>query len=242
MRVLHTSFLFLIVLSAVAAARQDQQPGVRRMQFNSDNAFLLNEVGAVITEEQGVLKVIMVGPKERRTKGSEDSDLFRGDEVIMVNGKRMKGIKDLQDAYATTTAGSEFKIGVRRNEERAIVTVLKADPKDLPQRQLIMAGGLPGGGEALPALGLMLRNGKDSVIVHRVLPAGLEVVRNSLKEGDRITALNTTKVNDVKSFVDVWDVMKQGDQVTLTYQRDGKERNLEFKKPRPMGGPMIIRQ
>ncbi|HAV24410.1 MAG TPA: hypothetical protein DCX46_13170 [Bacteroidetes bacterium] len=88
----------------------------------------------------------------------------------------------------------------------------------------------------------MLRNGKDSVIVHRVLPAGLEVVRNSLKEGDRITALNTTKVNDVKSFVDVWDVMKQGDQVTLTYQRDGKERNLEFKKPRSMGGPMIIRQ
>ena len=88
--------------------------GMKMMRFSADNAFIVGEIGAVITEEKGIIKVLMIPPKEQRPKEMQEVDVAIGDEVGMAAGKRIKSLKELKDAYAQATIGEVFKLGVRR--------------------------------------------------------------------------------------------------------------------------------
>ncbi len=117
------------VLAQATQARP--APGsARMMRVSSDQAFIAREIGAVMTEGKGVIKVVMIPPKEQRPAELQDVDLVIGDEVGMAAGKRIKTIQELRDAYANAPVGEVFKLGVRRGEQARVVPFVKKDEKE----------------------------------------------------------------------------------------------------------------
>ena len=60
---------------------------------------------------------------------------------MMVNGKTAKKAADLHEVYDKLKTGDEFKLGIKRDNQMFILNIKKADPKDLPQRKIIMRKG-----------------------------------------------------------------------------------------------------
>ena len=244
------SRIFLLVLASAlfcgALAAQDTQTrtapgGMHMMRFSSDNACILREIGAVITEEKGTIKVMMVPPKESRPKDMEDVDLKIGDEVGMAAGKRIKTLKELKDAYAGSAVGEQFKLGVRREGAAHVVSFTRKDEKDLPQggRMMIRQGG-PGGDENsdfFPAFGIGIGKKANDIVISEVLPNGPK----DLKKGDIVKTLNGKEMKTIADFNKEFDATKIGATLKLELLREGKQIIVSAPRPEPKG-PVIIRK
>jgi len=141
----------LCIASAVSLNAQDKSPGwnaakpekqdkhgtpgkprVMRMAFDADHAVMINEVGMVVTEEEGKLNVAFIPPKEARPKDAADLDIMEGDEIGMAAGKPVSSAKLLREAYESVRPGDEVKLGLRREGKSFIVVFTRKDGKDLP--------------------------------------------------------------------------------------------------------------
>jgi len=147
-------FLPLLLLTLVALAASAQERIMRmggpdgKVRVIKGEIFDIPELGALIIKGDDGLKVEHVMPAEARPKAYADVDIKSGDLVLLVNGKRVKTIKDVEKQYGAVAVGEEIKLGLQRGEETLISRFAKADPKDLPQRKIIMRKSDGGKGDA----------------------------------------------------------------------------------------------
>lgn len=206
------------------------------------NPFLLKELGAVIATEEGAMKVLNVMPPAERKDSYKDVDLRENDVVMMANGKRLSAVKELESIYEGLAVGSELKMGIKRKEEMHLISLKKADPKDLPAMQMkIVRGGADDGDDAatFPAVGVVLKmKGKD-IVIDEMLPGETAVQKLDVKPGDAIVEINGKHCTSLEEYGDEFDAVAVGKNVRWTLRRGEKQHTVTFARPQPR---MIIRR
>ena len=200
--------------------------------------FLLKELGAVVVPDTGALKVVTIMPPAQRPAAYKDVDLQGDDVIAMANGRRITTVKDLQRLYDSLAVGSLLKLGVRRGGEMHMVSLVKGDPKGLPQLKMkIMHRG--DGEETFPAVGVSIKVNDKSLVIDELLPGETPVKTLDVKPGDIITSINGTPVSSLKEYEDVFDNLAPGREVTWSLARGESRHSVTFLKPKPR---MIIRR
>jgi len=97
----------------------------------------LDEVGAIVLLKEDKIKVEYVMPADKRSKAYVNVDIMNADEILMVNGQKVKTPEDIELIYKGLNAGEEFKLGIRRDGNLMIVSYDKANPDDLPKKKMM---------------------------------------------------------------------------------------------------------
>jgi len=245
-----TLFIVFTALSVFCSVfLQAQMKIIRRGEggkqiVTEGDLFDLPELASLITLQKGKIVVDNVFEKNMRPKEYESVDIQQGDVILMVNGKKVKTIQDLKDAYSSAAVGSAVKFGVERNGQMTIVSFHKADPDKLPKRKIMINGGGDDGHDIMivPGTGLLVGSKGKEVTVDDILadlPSSLKDA--DVKKGDIITAINDTKVKSFKDFSEAYEKITIGDKVTFHTSRNGKEVSFSFKKAEP-GRQRIIKR
>lgn len=230
------SLLSVLCISVVFSQDWSGRSGGRQaMRFNADEAVILMEVGVVVTfrSDDASLRVMPL-PMPAGTK----ADLEEGDEVGMANGKRVKTIAELREAYEETNEGEEFRLGIRREGRARIVTFERKKSNQMPGggRMVVRQG--PGGEneDVFPALGFGIATAEGKTTVNMMLGN----VPKEVKDGDEVVALNGKKITVSSDFSNELDATKVGDELTMVFRRDGKEFTVKMRRPEPQG--MMMRR
>lgn len=254
------SVLIAFAISAIfsnALSADEKQPQMR--MFAAGEVVSLAELGAIIVDRDGNLAVEIINAAEHRPEAYKTVDLRKDDLIVMLNGKKLTTLAELQKGYEGFPIGNELKFGVKRGKDMMIVAFKKGDPKSFrmdfndvtmgdstgakPQMRIVTHRPGGGEGEVLPAVGLILSAAKGGVQVSGTLPhVGDVFTANTPKDGDHIVSIQNKPVKTMTDFLDVFDNLTVGDKVTMVLSRDGKELTTTFVKPKPMGGPMIIQK
>lgn len=104
-----------------------------RMTGDPSKMYMIREVGAMITTENEKHKVAFAAPVEARIAKYKDVDVATGDEVVMVNGKKIKSAKEIEKIYEELAVGEELKLGIKRDGNSMIVKIAKASQDDFPK-------------------------------------------------------------------------------------------------------------
>ena len=226
----------LTLPSCTSAVSQEDQAGSAgkgqtMMKFKAGEVVMLQEVGGIIDLKDGKMEVLMVPPKDRRPEGMPEVDLAIGDEVGMVNGKRITAIKELQEAYEQTSIGSEMKIGIRRQGQAHIVSFVKKDPKDMPKgkQMIIRRGQSDENSDFFPALGIGIMKKGEDIIVSETLSHAPK----NMTKGDIIKRLNGMKIDSIEDFNHEFDKTEIGAMLTFELLRDGKTFTVTAPRPEP---------
>ena len=222
--------------------------------------FTLGEIGAVVVDNGKEIKVLHAMPVDMRPKAYKEIDIKDGDIILMCNGKRLKTLKELEEAYNATAVGAAFKLGVKRGEERMIVAFAKADPKDLPKMQMTMSTGdgpMPAGGgnvrrmvvgghgqnmgDAEPLMGLGLIVGKRDNIVKVVSVLPNAPKGTDFKVDDVIETFNGEKVKSPAQFLEMYDKLAVGAKLEVQYKRGDKTMQASLAKPEAPQGRIMMR-
>lgn len=256
---LRTFVMLMLMLMLMLIPAVNAQVFVSRSDSSLDKIvgqpFTIGEVGAVIVDNGKELKVLHAMPVEMRPKAYKDIDIKDGDIVLMCNGKRLKTLKELEEAYNATAVAADFKLGVKRGEERMIVAFAKADPKDLPKMQMNMStteGAMPGGGnvrrmvfgggqDIAPLMGLGIIVGKKDDVFKIV-----GVMQNAAKGGDFkvddiVESLNGEKIKSTQQLSALYEKLAVGAKLEIKYQRDGKSMQASLTKPAAPQGRVMMR-
>lgn len=228
----------LIVMAHTAIAQQFM---VKMDGKSEENIFMLIEAMALLVDEDETIQVKMMMPAENRPKGYDNIDLKQGDEILMMNAKRIKVVKDLKEIYDGLDAGETVKLGIRRKEEMFIVSFDKVDPEKMPKRKTMVTreGGGAGVGMTMKLAntgdGLAIKEVGNQVLVHKIFSHLQKVLDNTdFREGDMILSVNSTKIESNQQFMEAFGKIKAGEDVRLVTSREGKQMNVTFKKPEPV--------
>ncbi len=131
--------LFLVAANAMTvpfagdAAAQSKQT----VTIEGENLFMFLEFILVIAEEDGKV-VVTLGPPDGTLTGEyKDIDIRKGDEIKMLNGKRVRTTAAIREVYEKLEIGDEIKLGVKRGDEMFMVAFPKADPEKMKGRMMI---------------------------------------------------------------------------------------------------------
>lgn len=233
-------FAALIITLVAAHSAHCQEPKRVMRSFSMDDAMIIREIGAVIVpKNDGLVIDIVLGNHEKET-----SEIQKDDAVLMANGKKIKSIRDLREQYESAKIGDEFKLGLKRGESLQIARFVKKSEEELnkdgSKGGMVMRMERKEGEEVLPALGLMIGMKKNNVVVNGTLPTASNNFKTfEPNQGDVIVSINGKPVSKVEEFVEAYDRLKEGDNVTIIFSRDGKESKESFNKPKPMGRMMM---
>jgi len=255
-----TAMIVIVLVTMTANA----QVFISRMDSSMDKIvgppFTLGEVGAVIVDNGKEIKVLHAMPVDMRPKAYKDIDLKDGDVVLMCNGKRLKTLKELEEAYNGTAVGTDFKMGVKRGDERMIVAFAKADPKDLPKMQMTMSTGdgpMPAGGgnvrrmvfggpgqntgDIAPLMGLGIIVGKKDEVFKIVGVMSNAAKGVDFKVDDIVESLNGEKISSTQQLAEMYEKLAVGAKLELKYKRDGKSMQASLNKPEAPQGRVMMR-
>jgi S1-C subfamily serine protease len=254
----------ILMMAVIATTTAQAQVFISRSDSSADKIvgqpFNLGELGAVIVDNGKEIKFLHLMPADNRPKAYKDVDIQSGDVILMCNGKRLKTLKDLEETYKATAIGAEFKMGVRRNEDRFIVALPKADPKDLPQMKMSIQttdGPNAGGGkiqrfvfgagqgsdDIAPLMGLGLIIGKkDNVLkVVGVMPDAAKALGGAdIKQDDVVESFNGEKIKSTQQLAEIYEKLAVGAKIELQYKRGDKTMQASLTKPQAKG-KMIMR-
>ena len=234
--------LFLVVtILALAISQTQTQTKIIRKEANGNfnmnidgEAFLLKELGAAIASDNGALKVLNVMPADHRPAVYKDVDLQQDDIIMMANGKRLAGTKDLQSIYDGLKVGDELKLGIKRKEEMHLVSLKKGDPKDLPKLQMkVMRGDGDENTETFPAVGVVMKMKGKNIIIGEVLPGETAIQKSDVKAGDALVSMNDKHFKSLKGYSEAFDEVKVGKSVTWVLRRGENEHSVTFNRPQP---------
>ncbi|MCK6560641.1 PDZ domain-containing protein [candidate division KSB1 bacterium] len=262
----------MLVLAFSGAAQEKtavrDTTGGRSFTFTSVAAgpggiFNLPELGAVIIGGEKEIKFEAVMPSEHRPKAYKDIDLQSGDLILMMNAKRVKSAKEIEEIYSGLKVGEEVKLGIKRKEERFIVTFSKADPKDLPQRMMMVMNTDNAGGQAgpnrrivmggrefsgdvapLPGLGIIAgsKEGGEVRVLDLMPNASQAVGSADIKKDDVILALNGEKIKSAVQLGELYEKIAVGAKLELHYRRGDKAMTASLVKPDAPAGTTIRRE
>ncbi len=226
--------------NAIAQVRQT-------MTLDENTSLMLPELEALIVENDGEVKV-MLRLGENTSKGTGDH-LERGDFILMINGVRVKEIAKLKEVYAALGNGEEIKMGVRRGESRFIVSAIKGDEsesKSGARKSISMSKSSAtnstsmsfqtGGDEIvtiIAELGLLLtdveKSAKVNGVIDRLVPDELKAVNMEDWSLIKVNAKKPASGAEAKALI---DEVKTGEDLELTFEKDGEENTIILKKPK----------
>jgi serine protease Do len=150
--------------------------------------------------------------------------LKAGDIVVEFDGKKVESPSDLQRAVGLTSAGSDAKVTVWRDQSEKTVTVKIGEAPD-EQRQ-----SRSGGPRAPSTLGLEVRpitpelarqlnlSSSDGVVVSRV-DDGSAAAEAGIQRGDVIREINRQRIKSMADYERLTKDVKDGDRLTVLLQR-----------------------
>ncbi len=266
MKTLVTSILLAIGLAVVVSLITDSllaaEWKTQTKTLNAGEVFILPELGSVILSKDDALVVDLSGHPEKLPKVYRDVDLREGDKIIMLNGSRVKTIKELENGYAVITPNETVKIGISRDGQMMMVSFPKGDPDKLPVRRMIVAnqgeGGevsvLGGGSDKMLELdasdaaviadaGLIVALIEEKLTISSILPNANEIKGlEDVQVGDVVDKVNGVHFLTTQDLADFWNEIKVGEEVSLTLLRDGASHTAKFQKQEVQNEmPMIIR-
>jgi S1-C subfamily serine protease len=231
----------LLLGSSIAPAQ------TRTIKLTGDqDIFMLKELGAVITDSEDGLSVMMVMPGDRRAKDFQDVDLREGDIIMMANGKKMKNVGQLEELYDSLSIGDEIKFGLKRGKDMMIESLTKADPDDLPGEIMMMKKGEDDGSVCTDLVegGLLLKEDNGKFIVEDFIEQMADKITGPLPErGDVLLKIQGTPITKSVKISDIYSEIKTGEKVDLVLDRAGESINVSFTK-QGCGGekPLIIKK
>lgn len=210
-----------------------EKPRARVMKFNAESSLMIDEIGIVVSEEDGKPTVVFIAPEDRRPADAAGMDIKEGDEVGMANGKKVMTVGELKKEYEMAKINDEFKLGLRRDGRAYILTFKRKEAAAHPGRRMVIRrdGGGDESSDILPALGIAIEQKKESVVITEILPEGPK----ELQEGDVIMTLNGKEIKSVVDFSHVYDRTEEGDELIFSLERDGKKVTYTTKRTMPKG-------
>ncbi len=230
-------FLLALLLNVTAGAQVFKQFTAGEKVYN------VPEIGGLIVQSKDVIKFEMVIPSDKRPKGYEKVDIKEGDIIKMMNGKKIKDVKDIEEIYKNAKTGDEIKFGLERSGNLFIASFKKADPSKLPQIKTVT---MDGSGKdnliPLPGTGLIAQESGGKLVVAVVLPnAPSEITKAGVKEGDAVISVNGVKVTGKDGASKELSKVKTGDSMKIEITSGGKTKEIKFKKTED-AGKIIIRK
>jgi len=241
-----TALLFVLLI-VVCISIQAQTKQTFKMTGAPGEIFLINELGAVISESDGQIRVDMILPPNQRDEKYIAVDIRVGDIIKMFNGKSISSVKQVEDIYSNLKVGDDVKFGIRRDRDMLIAKFVKADPEDLPAKMMVMTitdDDSPSIKTALLSAGLILKEKDGEIIVDEVISNMAEGFGETMPEtGDIIIKLQGEPTEDPEVFLEIYGGVKDNEKVVLTLSRDGKEIIADFvKQPAPTATKKIIKK
>ena len=194
-----------------------------------------------MTLDGKTIKVLNVAPPDHRPPAYKDVELNEDDFVMMANGKRVSNVQDLQKIYDSLKVGEEFKLGIKRADEMRLVSVTKADPKDLPKLQMniVQRGGDDDEG-TFPAVGIVLKLKGKHIVIDEILPGENAVQQADVKAGDILVSMNGKYFTSLKDYNEAYDALSPGNEISWDLKRGDTTHKVTFPKPQPR--MMMIRR
>jgi S1-C subfamily serine protease len=227
--------------------------GIQGQPFN------LGELGAVIAKDSSGIHVLFISPSESRPKAYQSVDLLAEDEILMMNGKKLTSIEDMEKGYEAAAIGSNLQFGVKRGGQLMVVSFPKADPKDLPKRQMMIMNDDGKGGkdfkfnskdlkmapgvtevDHVPGLGVLVGVKDKKVVVAAVMPFAMEnPALKDLTSGDEVLTVGGKPVTTTAQFVAAFEETKVGDKFSFKVMHGGKETEVTLTKQEDSGVRII---
>jgi hypothetical protein len=232
----------------------------KKGSFESVDLFDLPELGAIIVGGDKELRIEAIVPAEGRPKSHAGVDLQEGDVVLLFNRKRVKTIADIKEAYEGAAVADTIKMGIRRGQEMFLVSFVKADPKNLPKRELKIIGGSGPEGKPAPGqsfsfkasgkmgegvapvleLGIIIGGvGKQVKVIDKLQIPGTALEGVDFQKDDVLQTLNGKAITSTEQFSTEFGKITVGDKVELKYRRGDKPMTAAFAKPQARGKIMM---
>lgn len=113
-------FLILFLLNSISAQM------MKRIEIPEGTpVFNFPELGAVIIEQDSVVKVLFAPPAEMRPKANKNADVQDDDVILFANGKRIRNLKIFEEIVAVTKVDSVVQLGLKRGDNRFMTSVKK---------------------------------------------------------------------------------------------------------------------
>jgi S1-C subfamily serine protease len=232
--VLTAVFLAVTLVISIASPAGAQQVVKRTI---SGPVCMIPGLGAVVTEDSGKVKVMMVPPTEQRPDEYRRVDVEEGDVIIMFNGKRIADVSAFQSRLDSIAVGGEIKLGIQRGSERRIVAFAKADEAVSGGAHMMVmtstdgqapTGGVSGmysdssGGPAVTVAGeagLLLGDSDSGLYVIQLLPNLPDTTdAKPVKGGYLVVAVQDVPVRTVAEFNASYDTLKPGDKFKVSFK------------------------
>ncbi len=201
--------------------------------LDDHSSMVLKEFNAILTEisDSGVHVKMIIG--NGNVKSSTSETLQKDDLILMINGKKIKDITGLRKKYESISDNEVIKIGVRRGEERFILTRSKGDVPDGSFHQAIrMDLDMFETPIIIPQLGVIVSDKNDQIIVKAPIP---QLVPEEMKSFD-LTGYQLQTING-KTFDLAYDVteflntLTVGDIIDLVIEKNGVQKTFSFPMP-----------
>jgi C-terminal processing protease CtpA/Prc len=114
--------IVLIILTTSLFAQKTM-----KYTFDAAKSLMIAEAMVMVVTENNKLVVAIAIPGTT-AEGAEKIDLKKGDEILYINGKKVKELEELKKYYEEVKTGTEVKLGVNRKENKFFVTFKKREP------------------------------------------------------------------------------------------------------------------
>lgn len=236
--ILLTVFAIILWFPMAAGAQ------VHSLKIEGDGEiFMLKELGAIISESDQGMSVLLVLPPKQRAGAYRDVDLQEGDIIMMFNGQRMKAAGQIEEAYDGLKIGDEIKLGIKRDKDMMIVTFAKANPDDLPGQMKIMKGSsCPASSDmTLAGVGVTLKKEGGKLVVDEVIPELAGKFSGTMPEkGDVVLKIQGTAISQPEQLSEIFSKIENGEKVEMVLVRKGQEVVTGFVKQECAGGKSLI--
>lgn len=234
----------LLVIGAFSNTKAIAQEQITTL--DAKTSLMLPEFEALIVEKDGEVKVMLrFGNEPSKSTGDH---LEKGDLILMINGVRVKELANLKEVYGALEKGEQIKMGVRRGESRFIVSAIKGDKSEsksgaIKSISMSKSGGTKSmsmsfqtdGDERvtfITELGLLLTDVEKLVkvdgFIDRLAPEELKA--KNLEDWSLIK-INEKKPATGAEAKALIDAVKAGEDLELTFEKDGEEETIILKKP-----------
>ena len=249
MKTLYLTGLLLFGFAATGLAQQ-----TRAIRIQGD-AFMLGELGFILTETNGGISANAQMPGSQHTVKPDGPMLQAGDEIRFFNGERIRTVNALIAWYEGLDADTQIELGIRRGEASLVTRFPKsAEPisgnlGEVMQRQngegeghrrVRTFSGPPGSAPDITPiadLGAVVETRGETL---RVDMAYAPDHPAKLKEGDVLVSLNGEAVKSASALETALGELKVGDEITLEYKRSDKLETVTFPKPNPTDAPRVM--
>lgn len=209
--------------------------------------FQLPELGAIVAADSGKVYFLAVMEGGHRPAAYADIDVEEQDEILMMNGQRIKTVENLKTLYEVLEIGAEIKLGLRRNGQMFLISFPKINPEDAP-RQVVRTVIGDGSGNVediypMPGLQILLRPSGDKILVEKLHglkeapPAG-----SNFQDGDILVKLDGKVMTSINDFRSRYESVPPGQKITVEVSRNGQPVTSTFAKPASAGRVMMMRK